>query len=71
MNTVVGNEGQDLYCTLADPEEKLRDYKNVVELLESYFEPKINVRFERHVSGKWIRSRNHLKSSALSSALEK
>ena len=44
-----GQEVQDLYFTLAGPEEELRDYKDVVELLDSYFVPKVNVPFERHV----------------------
>ena len=40
-----GQEVQDLYYTLAGPEEQLRDYKDVVELLDSYFVPKVNVPF--------------------------
>lgn len=44
-----GHEVQDLYYTLAGPEEELSDYKNFVELLDSYFVPKVNVPFERHV----------------------
>ena len=44
-----GQEVQDLYYTLAGPGEELRDYKDVVELLDSYFVPKVNVPFERHV----------------------
>ena len=42
-------EVQDLYYTLAGSEEELKDYKDVVELLDSYFVPKVNVPFERHV----------------------
>ncbi|XP_068713158.1 uncharacterized protein [Montipora foliosa] len=44
-----GQEVQDLLYTLAGLGEELRDYKDVVELLDSYFVPKVNVRFERHV----------------------
>ena len=44
-----GQEVQDLYYTLACPEEELRDYKDVVELLDSYFVPNVNVPCEHHV----------------------
>ena len=44
-----GQEVQDFYDTLAGPREELRDYKDVVELLDSYFVPKVNVPFKRHV----------------------
>ena len=48
-----GQEVQDLYYTLAGPEEELRDYKDVVELLDSYFVPKLNVSLNAMFSGKW------------------
>ena len=38
-----------MYYKLAGSEEELKDYKGVVELLDSYFVPKVNVTFERHV----------------------
>ena len=47
--TPAGQDVQDLYYKLAGPEEELKDYKGVVELLDSYFVPKVNVTFERHV----------------------
>ena len=49
MLHTAGQEVQDLYYTLAGPEEELRDYKHVVELLDSYFVSKVNEPFERHV----------------------
>ena len=53
-----GQEVQDLYYTLAGPEDKLRDYKDVVEVLDSYFQvyfvPKVNMPLNAMFSGKWI-----------------
>ena len=39
---------KDFYYALAGPEEELRYYKDV-ELLGSYFVPKVNVPFKRHI----------------------
>ena len=50
-----GQEVQDFYYMLAGPEEELREYKDVVELLDSSFVPKVNVTFERHVSSNHMR----------------
>ena len=44
-----GTELQELYYTLAATEGTLKPYKDVIEVLDEYFVPKVNVSFERHV----------------------
>ncbi|KAL9977817.1 hypothetical protein ACROYT_G015266 [Oculina patagonica] len=44
-----GTELQELYYTLEATEGKLKPYKDVIEVLDEYSIPKVNVSFERHV----------------------
>ena len=44
-----GTELQELYYTLAATEGELKPYKDLIEVLDEYFVPKVNVSFERHV----------------------
>ena len=48
LNTV-GQEVQDLYHKLTGPDNELRDYKDVVALLDGDLVPKVNAPFARHV----------------------